>query len=108
DIEDSALIDGASRWQAFLKIALPLAVPGLVAAFVICFIFAWNEYLFAVVLSFQNSATLPVYLAGQSSLNGPQVWYIAAMTIVFLAPVVAVGLSLERFITKGLLGGAVK
>ena len=53
-------------------------------------------------------ATLPVYLAGQSSLNGPQVWYIAAMTIVFLAPVVTVGLLLERFITKGLLGGAVK
>ncbi len=108
DIEESAMIDGCSRWQAFVKIALPLSVPGLVAAFVICFIFAWNEYLLALVLSFQNSATLPVYLAGQSSLNGPQVWYIAAMTIVFLAPVVTVGLLLERFITKGLVGGAVK
>ena len=108
DIEDSALIDGCSRWQAFYLIALPLAIPGLVAAFVICFIFAWNEYLFAVMLTFKESQTLPVYLAGQSSLNGPQWWNQSALALVCLLPTVTVGLLLERFLTKGLIGGAVR
>jgi len=108
DLEDSALIDGCSRWQAFLRIALPLATPGLIAAFILCLIFSWNEYLFAVMLSFQNSGTLPAFVAGQNSINGPNLDTMSVITVVAVLPVVVIGLGLERYITKGLIGGAVK
>jgi multiple sugar transport system permease protein len=100
DIEDSALIDGASRWQAFLRIALPLSVPGVVAAFAICFIFTWNEYLIALMLTYSRAQTLPIYLAGHG--------YGAALTIVCVVPPLLVGLSCERFLTRRLFGSAVK
>ena len=100
EMEDSALIDGCSRWQAFLRIALPLSGSGLVAAFAICFIFTWNEYFIGLMLSFREAQSLTVYLAGHG--------YGAALTLFCVLPPLLVGIVGERFITARLLGGAIR
>ncbi|MCB9450489.1 MAG: carbohydrate ABC transporter permease [Anaerolineaceae bacterium] len=108
DMEESARVDGASRWQAFIKIVLPLSTPGLVSIAVFSFIFAWNEFLFALMLTNFNAITLPVLIAGQNSTRGIQWWSISALTLVAAVPVIVISLLLQRFITRGLTAGAIK
>ncbi len=108
DLEESALVDGATRWQAFLRIVLPLSAPGLVSVAMISFVFAWNEYLYAAMLTNFNAITLPVLIAGQNNTRGIEWWYISALTLTATVPVIIVGLLLERFITRGLIAGAIR
>lgn len=108
DMEESARVDGASRWQAFRLIVLPLSTPGLVSVAVFSFVFAWNEFLFALMLTNFNAITLPVLIAGQNSTRGIQWWSISALTLVAALPVIAISLLLQRFITRGLVAGAIK
>jgi multiple sugar transport system permease protein len=109
DLEESALIDGASRFQAFYKIVLPLSAPGLVATFLFCMMFAWNDYLFALMLTFSRSSTLPMFIAGEGTQSyGPQWWYLSALSLMAVAPMVIVALLVERYITRGLVVGAIK
>lgn len=108
DMEESARVDGASRWQTFLKIVLPLSTPGLVSIAVFSFVFAWNEFLFALMLTNFDAITLPVLIAGQNSTRGIQWWSISALTLVAALPVIGVSLLLQRFITRGLVAGAIK
>ena len=109
DLEESALIDGASRLQAFQKIVLPLSTPGLVATFLSCMMFAWNDYLFALMLTFSRASTMPMYIAGEGTQSyGPQWWYLSALSLLAIAPMVVVTLLVERYITRGLVVGAIK
>jgi len=108
DLEESALIDGASRLQAFRHIVLPLSAPGLVATFLVCLVFSWNDYLFALMLTFSKASTMPMYIAGQNNSYGPQWWYLSALCLLAIAPMVVIALLLERFITRGLLVGSIK
>lgn len=109
EIEESALIDGCSRFGVLLWIALPLAAPGLVAVFVLVMIGAWNEYLFALVLTFSEAITIPLFLQIQTqAIRGTEWWNLAAISLVSVIPVVVAGLLLERYITRGLTLGAVK
>ncbi|MGE5602615.1 MAG: carbohydrate ABC transporter permease [Nitrososphaerales archaeon] len=109
DLEESALIDGASRIQAFRLIVLPLAAPGLVATFLFCMMFAWNDYLFALMLTFSRSSTLPMFIAGEGTQSyGPQWWYLSALSLMAVAPMIIVALLVERYITRGLVVGAIK
>lgn len=108
DMEESALVDGANRLQAFLQIVLPLSAPGLVAVAIFSFIFSWNEYLYALMLTNFEAITMPVLIAGQNNTRGIEWWYISALTLTAVIPVVLMGLFLERFITRGLVAGAVK
>ena len=109
DLEESALIDGASRFQAFRIIVLPLAAPGMVATFLFCMMFAWNDYLFALMLTFSRSSTLPMFIAGEGTQSyGPQWWYLSALSLMAVAPMVLVALLVERYITRGLVVGAIK
>jgi multiple sugar transport system permease protein len=108
ELEQAALVDGASIWQAFFRIVVPLAGPGFVAAFILSLVFAWNEYFFAVVLSSANSPTLPLLLAGQTSSQGTRWWTIAALATAAITPLVIIGILLEKYIVKGLTAGAVK
>lgn len=108
DLEESARVDGATRLQAFYKIVLPLSAPGLVAVAIFSFVFAWNEYLFALMLTNFNAITMPVLIAGQNNTRGIEWWFISALTLTAVVPVVIMGLFLERFITRGLTAGAVK
>jgi multiple sugar transport system permease protein len=108
DLEDSARVDGASRWQAFTRIVFPLSTPGLVSVAVFSFVFAWNEFLFALMLTNFDAITLPVLIAGQNSTRGIQWWSISALTLVAAVPVIVISLFLQRFITRGLVAGALK
>ena len=108
DLEDSALVDGATHLQAFVRIVLPLSAPGLVSVAILSFIFSWNEFLYALMLTNFDAITMPVLIAGQSNTRGIQWWFISALTLFAVTPVILTGLLLERYITKGLVAGALK
>lgn len=108
ELEDAALVDGANRWQAFVRIALPLSVPGLVSTALLCFVFAWNEFLLALFLTRTSVITLPVAL---SSLVGGHetLWgQIGALAVIAMLPVVLLAVVLQRYVVRGLTLGAVK
>lgn len=109
ELEESALIDGASRLQAFRRIVLPLSTPGLVATFLFCMMFSWNDYLFALMLTFSRASTMPMYIAGEGTQTyGPQWWYLSALSLLAVVPMVIVATIVERYITRGLVIGAIK
>ena len=87
---------------------LPLSAPGLASVSIFSFVFSWNEYLYALMLTNFNAITMPVYIAGQNTQRGVEWWYISALAITAVLPVIIVGLLLERFITRGLVAGAIK
>jgi multiple sugar transport system permease protein len=108
DLEESASLDGASRYRIFFTIVLPLAKPGLAATFLLVLILCWNEYLIALFLSTADAQTLPLLVAAQNATRGPQWWYMSVLIIIMIIPVVAITVVLQRFITRGLLIGAIK
>ncbi|MGZ9165338.1 MAG: carbohydrate ABC transporter permease [Anaerolineales bacterium] len=108
ELEECAAIDGASRFRIFWSIVLPLAIPGLVATFLFVLVFTWNEYLLALFLSSANSQTLPLVIAAQNATRGPQWWNMSVLILIMIVPVIAIAIVLERYITRGLLIGAVK
>jgi len=108
ELEQAALVDGASIWQAFSRIVVPIAGPGFVAAFILSLVFSWNEYFFAVVLAGADAPTLPLLLAGQTSSQGTRWWSIAALATAAITPLIVIGLIMEKHIVRGLTAGAVK
>jgi len=108
EIEESALIDGCTRIGAFFKISLPLALPGIITAFFVCFIFAWNEYLFALILTFRRSQTLPVLISGQANELGAYWWIMSALGLIAIIPMIVMGLYAQKWIVRGLSAGGVK
>jgi multiple sugar transport system permease protein len=108
DLEESAALDGASRYRIFLQIVLPLAKPGLIATALLVLILAWNEYLLALFLSTAKAQTMPILVAAQNGTRGPQWWYMSALIVIMIAPVVALTVATQKYIAKGLLLGAVK
>jgi len=108
ELEESALLDAASWLRAFWSIAFPLALPGLVAVFILCFIFTWNEYLFALILTFQRAGTVPLLLASQVTATGVQYWRMAVLAVLSIVPSVICAVVLERYIVSGLFSGGVK
>jgi multiple sugar transport system permease protein len=108
ELEEAAVVDGASAFRVFRSITLPLSVPGLVATFLIVFVFAWNEYLLALFLSSADAQTMPITVAAQNATRGPQWWYMSVLIQIMILPVIALAIALERVISRGLLVGAVK
>lgn len=108
ELDEAALIDGLSSWGVFARIILPIALPGMVAAFILSLILCWNEYFFAALLTSTNAKTLPVMVASQTGSQGINWWSMAALSTAAIAPLVVIGLFLERYIIKGLTAGAVK
>lgn len=108
ELEQAALVDGCSAWGAFLRIILPIALPGLVAAFILSVILCWNEYFFAALLTSTNAKTLPVMVASQTGSQGINWWSMAALATAAIAPLVLIGIFLERYIIKGLTAGSLK
>jgi multiple sugar transport system permease protein len=108
ELEEAAVVDGASAFRVFRSITLPLSVPGLVATFLIVFVFAWNEYLLALFLSSADAQTMPLTVAAQNATRGPQWWYMSVLIQIMILPVIALAIALERVISRGLLVGAVK
>src|SRR5215207_3573747 len=108
ELEQAALVDGCTIWGAFFRIVLPIALPGIVAAFILSVILCWNEYFFAALLTSTNAKTLPVMVASQTGSQGISWWSMAALSTAAVMPLVLIGVFLERFIVKGLAAGAVK
>ncbi|MBC8171263.1 MAG: carbohydrate ABC transporter permease [Anaerolineae bacterium] len=108
ELEESAFIDGATRYQVLWRIILPLSMPGLVATFLIVLVFAWNEYTLALFLTGAETQTMPLLVAGQNATRGPQWWNISVLVILMIAPLIGMAIALERYISRGILVGAVK
>jgi multiple sugar transport system permease protein len=108
ELEECASIDGASRYRIFWSIVLPLAMPGLVATFLFVLVFSWNEYLLALFISSARVQTLPLTIAAQNATRGPQWWNMSVLILIMIIPVIVIAIILERYITRGLLIGAVK
>jgi multiple sugar transport system permease protein len=108
DVEGAALVDGYNRFQAFWKVALPLAVPALIVTGLFCFIFSWNEFLFALVLSRSRVTTLPVVISGM--VGGHEIMWgeISALSVMTSLPVVILALLLQRYLVRGLTLGALR
>jgi len=108
ELEESAFIDGANRFQVMRDIILPLAAPGLIATFLIVLAFSWNEYVMALFLSGSQTQTMPLLVSGQNGVRGPQWWNMSVLILIMIIPVIVIAIVLERYITRGLLIGAVK
>lgn len=108
ELEEAALVDGLSIWGAFVTIILPIALPGMVAAFILSLVLTWNEYFFAALLTSTNANTLPVMVASQTGSQGISWWSMAALSFAAILPLIIIGIVLERFIIKGMAAGAVK
>jgi multiple sugar transport system permease protein len=102
-IEEAAMVDGASRRQIFFRIVIPMTLPSLTATFLLCFIFAWNEFLFSLILTFDRARTVPILIASQHFQRGPQWWDISVLSTLAIAPVIIIALSLQRNLVKGLI-----
>lgn len=108
DLENCAMVDGATRWQAVTRVTLPLIAPGIAATSVFVFVGAWNEFLFAITLTSKSARTLPTIIAefvGDTGIEWPQI--MAASTIA-LAPVLIATFALQRHIAAGMTAGAIK
>jgi multiple sugar transport system permease protein len=108
ELEEAALVDGSSIWGAFLRIVLPIALPGMAAAFILSVVLCWNEYFFAALLTSSDAKTLPVMVASQTGSQGINWWAMAALSTAAIAPLAFIGIFFERYIIKGLTAGAVK
>jgi multiple sugar transport system permease protein len=108
EIEESAQIDGATRFAILFGIVVPLVAPGIVATGLLVLILSWNEYLYALFLSTANAQTLPLLVAAQNATRGPQWWNMSVLILIMILPVMVLTLTLQRFIVKGILVGAVK
>ena len=108
ELEEAALVDGLSVWGAFLRIIVPLVLPGMVAAFILALVLCWNEYFFAALLTATDAKTLPVMIASQTGSQGINWWSMAALSAAGILPLVLIGILLEKHIVKGMTAGAVK
>ena len=108
ELEEAAFIDGLSVWGVFLRIVTPLSFPGMVAAFILCFVLSWNEYFFAALLTGADAKTLPVMVASQTGSQGISWWSMAALSTMAIAPLAIIGIFLESYIVKGLTAGSGK
>jgi multiple sugar transport system permease protein len=108
DLEKAAMIDGYTRWDAFWKIVLPLSAPGLFTTAILCFIFSWNEFLFANVLTAAASRTVTVGIRGLVTSRAIEWGEIAAVGTLQVLPVLAFTFAVQKYIVRGLTLGAVK
>jgi multiple sugar transport system permease protein len=109
ELEESAQLDGASRFGIFWEIVLPLTRPGLAATTLLTLILNWNEYLFAVFLSTARAQTMPIMVAAKNAgEKGILWWEMCAIIVVMIIPVIFMAIILQRFIARGVLLGAVK
>jgi sorbitol/mannitol transport system permease protein len=108
EIIEAARVDGASLLRQLRSVILPIISPGLAAAALICFIFAWNEFFLAVNLTTVNGATVPIYLVGFVQPEGPFLAHLSAAATIACLPVLIAGWAAQGKLVRGLSMGAVK
>ena len=108
EVLEGAWLDGATTLQTMIRIVVPMAAPGLAAAALLSIIFAWNDFFFAVTLTYTNSPTLPIMVAAFTSNEGLFLAKVSALaTMIILVPV-AIGIYAQKYLVHGLTGGALK
>jgi multiple sugar transport system permease protein len=107
-LEDAALVDGLSRWQAFWMVAVPLAAPGVAAAAVFVFIAVWTEFFFALILTSRYAFTLPTIFRAFLGFQGAQYGEACALATTSLAPSIVLGMFVQRHLVRGLTLGALR
>jgi multiple sugar transport system permease protein len=108
ELEEAALVDGATIWQAFRYVAMPLARPGIMVAMILSFIFSWNNFIFGVVLAGRSTRTLPVAVYNVLTFEQISWGPLAAAALVVTAPVLLLTLLMQKEIVAGLTAGGVK
>jgi multiple sugar transport system permease protein len=108
ELEEAARVDGATRLQAFYRIALPLTSTGLAAAAIIAFLASWNEFLFANVLAGQHTQTAPLAIASSVPKLSTDLGTSAAAAVLTMLPIFLLGWFIQRYLVRGLTLGAVK
>ena len=107
-LEEAALVDGAATRTVFLKIVLPMVAPGIAAAAILCFLYAWNDFFFALILTRTSARTAPVAVVNFMNYEGWEWGKIAAGGSLVMAPVLIFSLAVRRYLVSGLTAGAVK
>ena len=107
-LEEAAWIDGSSVWGAFLRVTLPLAAPGLGATAVLCFIFSWNDFFYALILTRTAAMTAPVAIVNFMQYEGWEWGKIAAGGTLVMLPVVVFSLIVRNYLVRGLTAGGLK
>jgi multiple sugar transport system permease protein len=107
-LEDAALVDGLSRWQAFRMVAVPLAAPGVAAAAVFVFISVWTEFFFALILTSRYAFTLPTIFRAFLGFQGAQYGEACALATTSLVPSIVLGMLVQRHLVRGLTLGALR
>ena len=108
EMEEAALVDGASHFSAFIKVALPLSVPGIIASALYTIIYSWNDFLFALMLTSPKTKTIPLGILASFSSVEISWGKMAVMSIFAIIPAVIISLFLNRYFVQGLTAGATK
>jgi multiple sugar transport system permease protein len=108
ELEESAMVDGATRQMAFVKIILPLSGPGIITATTLAFIFSWNNFMFSQVLSMERTKTLPIAVYNFLSYAEVDWGGVMAAAVAIMAPAIVLTMIFQKYVVKGLTMGAVK
>jgi len=108
ELEESAMVDGCSRFGAFSRIALVLAAPGLAGTAILIFLFSWNEFIFALILTATRARTMPVAVQLFMRETGILWGHMTAAAVVMMLPVIVLVFFIQRYLVRGLTFGAVK
>jgi len=108
EMEESAMVDGATLQRAFVTIIMPLSVPGVVTATTLSFIFSWNNFMFSQVLSMQKTRTLPIAVYNFMSYAEVDWGGVMAAAVAIMAPAIILTMVFQKYVVKGLTMGAVK
>ena len=109
ELEEAAMVDGDTRWGAFLRVALPLARPGLAATAIFCFIISWNEFLLSLIITLtEQSQTLPIGIAGRVTQYNTYWGEISAAGFMACIPIVIFAFIVQKHLVRGISFGAVK
>jgi len=107
-LEEAAWVDGASLWQGFVSIMLPISGPGLAATAILCFLYSWNDFFFALILTRNHAMTAPVAVVNFMNYEGWEWGKIAAGGAMVMLPVLVFSIVVRKFLIQGMTTGAVK
>lgn len=108
ELEEAAFIDGSSVFNSFITIMLPLSAPGIFTAAILSFIYAWNNFLFALILSSSSTKTLPMAVFNFISYTSVNWGGLMAAAVIITGPVIIISIALQKYVVSGLTAGAVK
>ena len=108
ELEEAAQVDGCGRLQALWRVVIPIMAPGIAATAVLTFLYSWNDFIYAVILTGRGARTLPVMISGFITERAVYWDRVAAAGMLVLLPTAILGLAVQRYLATGLAAGAVK